>query len=59
LQNLSENGVEVPLTVWAAKPSSLTTTSIVEIDDTTVPLAGATANVEVGANDIQSVRVRF
>jgi hypothetical protein len=59
LQNLSEDGIEVPLTVLAAQPSSVTTTSIVEIDDTTVPLDGATANVTVGANDIQSVRVRF
>ena len=49
LQNLSEDGVEVPLTVLAAQPSSVTTTSIVEIDDAMVPLSGATATVEVGA----------
>jgi hypothetical protein len=59
LQNLSDDGVTVPLTVLAAQPSSVSTTSIVELDDTTVPLDGATANVQVGANDIQSVRIRF
>ncbi len=59
LQNLSDDGIDVPLTMLAAQPSSVTTTSIVEIDDTSVPLDGATATVEVGASDIQSVRVRF
>ncbi len=59
LQNLSDEGIEAPLTILAAQPSSVTTTSIVEIDDTSVPLDGATAMIEIGASDIQSVRVRF
>lgn len=59
VQNLSDDPIEVPVTVLSAQPASATTTSPLEIDDTTIALDGSTATVRVGASDIQSVRLRF
>ncbi len=59
LQNLANDPIDVPVTVLAAQPSSAVTTSPTEIDDTTLPLDGATVTVRVGASDIQSIRLRF
>lgn len=59
VQNLSDDPIEVPVTVLSAQPASATTTSPLEIDDTTIALDGSTATVRIGASDIQSVRLRF
>lgn len=59
VQNLSDDPIDVPVTVLAGQPVSATTTSPLEIDDTTLAIEGGRVSVRVGASDIQSVRLRF